>query len=139
MRYLGLGQQAAGPVQVADDVFIGVGQLHARVRRRLVGEAAVARHRRKHGQVIAHADFVVFQTMSGRGVHATGALFQRHVLSENQRAFAVEQGMAGDDALQLRAGHLPSTSPKATPVSSATRPSSSSAKSSRPRSLSTRT
>ncbi len=88
----------AFPHRLADQV---VRQVSRRAFR--AEESARRIHRTKRRDAVLLPDGVVFLSVSGRGVHRPGALFQRHVVGQDAHRIALEKRMAEHRAFDPRA------------------------------------
>src|SRR4051794_4624784 len=99
-------QERADLAQLVDDVGIGRPDLLSTEERERLGETSVALHRTQDLVVtdaIAPARQEVLDTVCRRAVHDAGTLIERDVVAQEDRRWAIVEGMTKADALERRA------------------------------------
>ena len=88
-------QQMSALLDVLQDDLVGLPHLEAAEGAGLGGEetAVVHRHDYRHLGIVLGADLKVLHAVTGRGVHAAGAAFQRDMVAQDHQALAVQERM----------------------------------------------
>jgi len=73
------------------DFGIGIENKHPRESIDVLHESAIIIDRTKDLQTVVHAGDIVVLAMSWCCVHAPGALIERHIISQNQKRFALDE------------------------------------------------
>src|SRR5262249_37042779 len=103
MRDLLVRDESAVLAQQLDDLRIRLEDMQSGPQRYVLREFAAMIHRRIDLESVAAARVEVIRAVTRRGVHEPGSRFQRHVVAEDEDAFAIEEGVAIAKMLERRA------------------------------------